>query len=102
MLRQSDDMNILKSTEAPCLSAPTGMRWTVHSPLKLSPSPILSCDYEVLMASAGSLGMLHLVAVIHGSLLSAYVLSGCIFAFVPALGVGRLVMQPTSMDRISA
>ena len=41
MLRQSDDINILKSTEAPRLTAPTGMRWTVHSPLKLSPSPTL-------------------------------------------------------------
>ena len=40
MLRQSDDMNILKSIEAPCLSAPTGLRGTVHSPLKSSSTPI--------------------------------------------------------------
>ena len=33
MLRQSDDMNILKSTEAPRLTALTRLRKPVHSPL---------------------------------------------------------------------
>ena len=49
MLRQSDDMNILKSTEAPRLTAPTGMRWTEQSTLKLSPSPISVYKSQISM-----------------------------------------------------
>ena len=49
MLRQSDDMNILKSIEAPRLTAPTGMRWTEQSTLKLSPSPISVYKSQISM-----------------------------------------------------